>query len=829
MIPEELTKLTVGAILHDIGKLKQRVGLEEDKGKTHSLIGYEWLKDHYGEGLIAAAARNHHGSVAETWESNFTLILYEADNLAASERKSFDSRIDIDQEWHREVHLACDFLKIRLPDEQATCPPSPKYWPLSPMGGWVTPVDQEKSTSKEAYRNLWESFNNEFKTVLSAGNHLNIRVLLHLMEKYTAYVPSITLQLKAAEDEDSFRRHPDVSLFDHSRVTAAAAVALYHYVRSQAGPRWEIHILKEEILEDWSDSTAEPFLLIGGDLSGIQNFIYTISSKGALKSLKGRSFFLELFIEYVVERLLGELQLPYSNVIFSGGGHFYILGPNTKDALRALRKIKTEINEYLFQTFNGTLMQLLEWVPMGKGAFKGAAQVWAKLSEKLESAKRRKWEDRLDQILSPPCMPHPDCLTESCEVCWREDAPLLGSDPRTCPSCRQQFLFGQSLQKVFRETQKKREILPAITVWDNRPDSEEFLEIGAGEHTWYCLPVCIQKGKENPYRDAAFVYWINQWDLQLYSRSGDRPLKAGIYHPSDFEDLETLVDSGFGLERAAVLRMDVDRLGQIFSRGLPEGDRTFSRIASLSRNLSLFFQYHLNGVLNPHGLGEYTSIHQTDSAGRIGPNNSLKRSLTIVYSGGDDLFLIGHWLDVLEAAYDIREAFQKYTGGTTITISGGYAIGDSHHPVCRFGKDSEKALIKAKSNGRNSLSLQDRHVFPWDEAVKIRDLVRDVFLPLLEKKGSVLAVSAGSVSKGFFYRLLALVKDTQGAWVLPKVAYLAGRNAPSRQWLEANRRAAKAWSELKSQLFKMPDPRHLEKIKCATAWTIMMMRKGGKG
>jgi hypothetical protein len=43
-----------------------------------------------------------------------------------------------------------------------------------------------------------------------------------------------------------------------------------------------------------SEDKENPYLLVSGDLSGIQATVYSISSKGALKSLRARSFMLEL-------------------------------------------------------------------------------------------------------------------------------------------------------------------------------------------------------------------------------------------------------------------------------------------------------------------------------------------------------------------------------------------------------------------------------------------------------------------------------------------------------------------------------------------------------
>lgn len=65
--------------------------------------------------------------------------------------------------------------------------------------------------------------------------------------------------------------------------------------------------------------------LVAGDLSGIQDFIYTISSDGALKSLRARSFYLELVTEEVVQQLLEVLNLPRTSIIYAGGGNFSAL------------------------------------------------------------------------------------------------------------------------------------------------------------------------------------------------------------------------------------------------------------------------------------------------------------------------------------------------------------------------------------------------------------------------------------------------------------------------------------------------------------------------
>jgi CRISPR-associated protein Csm1 len=63
------------------------------------------------------------------------------------------------------------------------------------------------------------------------------------------------------------------------------------------------------------------------DISGIQQFIYTISSEKALKALRSRSFYLEIMMENLIDEILEKIGLSRANLIYSGGGHCYILLP----------------------------------------------------------------------------------------------------------------------------------------------------------------------------------------------------------------------------------------------------------------------------------------------------------------------------------------------------------------------------------------------------------------------------------------------------------------------------------------------------------------------
>lgn len=833
---DEFTRFVLGALLHDIGKFKQRARYEEDRGKTHSAIGYEWLMSEYGEGIIAAAARNHHGYEEETWKSNLSLVIYEADNLAASERRQFDPSEDVEKHWHHEVLLASDFSRIRLETEgvQRNSEPAMKYWPLAKLGEWILPQDSDSGGSAKTYRNLWEAFCQDFAKLKNARRHLDVEPMLHLLEKYTSFIPSITLHITGSTELESFRKHPDVSLFDHAKVTAAISGCLYKFYSSVHKDKWNREILRDEITGGWEKDDEKPFLLVGGDLSGVQKFIYTISSRGALKALKGRSFFLELFIEHLVDCLVERLSVSRCNVLFTGGGHFYLLAPNTQDATDTIKDARQKTNDYLWDSFNGDLSCCMAYVPMGKKAFKDATLCWSALGQALEAMKQRKWQERIQDVLAPPAMPHQDCLTARCEVCAREDLPLRSvREVLMCLSCGEQFLFGEELQKAAREASRVGEGCIGIGVWEELTGDEDgFLRIVAGGRVRFYKPFLIYRNSHRP-AGSRWAYRLNDWDVGNYLAEGDRPLMGGMFHAEEFEDLESLVEKGYGWNRAAVLRMDVDRLGKIFSSGLPENDRTFSRIASLSRHFSLFFRYHLNGVLDLGRKEGYDKIHRTRLAGGVrGP----ERLLSVVYSGGDDLFLIGHWLDVFEAAFDIRRAFTALTANPSITLSAGLVFAEPHHPVYRFAEDAGEAEKKAKNSGRNSVTILG-HTFMWDQGMEMLRIVEDELIPLTEQKDAALEAPRGSVSRGFLYRVLGLVrvyvkgqttKNQAGqSWLLPKAAYLVGRSGPSREFLSQRSHVQKAWAAFRDRLLQQPRNWHLKQIEGAVVWALMMMRKGG--
>jgi CRISPR/Cas system-associated protein Cas10 (large subunit of type III CRISPR-Cas system) len=99
-------------------------------------------------------------------------------------------------------------------------------------------------------------------------------------------------------------------------------------------------------------------LFVGGDLSGIQRFLYNISSKKAAVSLKGRSYYLRQLMENVCNDIKHALQdngAKNVNVIYNSGGKFYLLTDNTPQTVHAVETCAKQSKQKLWDEHKGQL------------------------------------------------------------------------------------------------------------------------------------------------------------------------------------------------------------------------------------------------------------------------------------------------------------------------------------------------------------------------------------------------------------------------------------------------------------------------------------------
>jgi CRISPR/Cas system-associated protein Cas10 (large subunit of type III CRISPR-Cas system) len=140
-----------------------------------------------------------------------------------------------------------------------------------------------------------------------------------------------------------------------------------------------------------ADDSGFPFLLLGGDLSGIQKFIYNIASSKAAKSLKARSKYLVNYIEGVVENVKKNTGATDDNVICLSGGKFYMLLPNTQSVIKAISDLKSKFERDLWNDHKGQLSLNIDYVTFQEAS----PDLWKCLADKLTERKNQKYKSLL--------------------------------------------------------------------------------------------------------------------------------------------------------------------------------------------------------------------------------------------------------------------------------------------------------------------------------------------------------------------------------------------------------------------------------------------------
>lgn len=197
----------------------------------------------------------------------------------------------------------------------------------------------------------------------------------------------------------------------------------------------------EKRRSELNEDDKKTLLLVSGDFSGIQDTVYTISSKGALKSLRARSFMLELLTEHIVYEILQLAGIKTDKskeyliwhgaergVIYSGGGAFSLL-LNKSDLGDEIKKFADILNSWAVNEFSGKLFIAIHILPVSQDDISEKKRFQAKRqeqSDELDKLKRRKfWTDDgalLENLLNPE-MPVQTDIQKECQITGRDDLP----------------------------------------------------------------------------------------------------------------------------------------------------------------------------------------------------------------------------------------------------------------------------------------------------------------------------------------------------------------------------------------------------------------------
>lgn len=777
---KELQAVTLGALLHDVGKFMQRAEVPlsgRSKNMENSLCpvyksGYshkhvlwtheffEMFQNHPVLGMTlekdsaANLASYHHRP-----ETKLQEIIRLADWLSSGSERVEDEEVSDDRENYKKarMHSILEYMSI---SEKKLIEPQYRY-ELKPLDGNVAncfptkksdlnPEDGERLVN--SYGNLWDAFRDELEGVICKSVDNFTVSLLSLLEKYTWCIPSSTMH------------RPDISLYDHAKTTAAIAAALYQY-----------HAEKGDIASTKLSINDEDgkFLLLAGDLSGIQNYIFNIKNVGVggtAKRLRARSFYLSAISDIASHRFLHALDLPLTNLLMSSGGKFYLLLPKTDKTGAVINELQTAFDGWCMKELNGEIGLNIASVGFSCRDFMAFSEVLKKVNFELQQVKNRPFRKHLSSgkgwnegsfVFDERTFDSEESLCRSCGKFAGKPVDEYGTV--MCDHCFNDLGLGQKLT--------------------NAVGVQFYKGASKGECGVFDYSFSVLKENMKPSGDAYLVYRFNDWEFD--NKGTAMKPKYFANHIPVFEEgacrkcgengdckdqanvranmpmfFNCIAEASQGRKMLGIFKADVDNLGLMFINGFRTAkEKSIARITTLSRLLDSFFTGHLDSLLRKEFPNIYT-----------------------VYAGGDDLLVLGPWNEALEFGMKLRNAFSEFCcHNPDFTLSAGIAVTKPRLPVYAGVESADSLLEKAKhetalgeDKPKNQLAVLGDS-FKWDKAAAIFAEAER-----LKKWQTEKAVSMGFIRQlldsAEMHKQFEKTKETHYLRFVPLLAYSIKRN-----------------------------------------------------
>lgn len=870
MTEQEYQTVILAALLHDVGKVLQRIspklkgghpqiaadlffgeGQFSPDGKFSKwnnisrLLKDEWIdKD-----ILKKALKYHHkGSGTAGW------IVHKADSYSTKERLQEDERMTTYPPGGPTVPLRSIFNKIKLDEPISKKTYAYKATELNSLSSF--PIEEEK-LDRDDIADLAGSMFDEIASIIFTHPDFDrfYNTLYAILEKYLWCLPCHT--------------HPeiaDVSLFDHLKSTSAIAACLYIFHQENDSLRID------EIKKD----DDKKFLLVGGDLSGIQNYLYQISSitgeGGVAKRLRARSFYLSTLMEVVVLKILQELGLPISCNLTSTGGKFIILAPNTKKTKEKLEELSKYLSRWFLEEFSGELSLSLVWnVELNGDDFYRKEERedslprecnyrnrLIELMDSLEEAKQRKFYnilkindgwDRPKFIREKMYEAYKDGKKGDCHSCRRFPEELPDPDEERHWNKKQEAPELVFCKRCYQDKLIGRDLIDAEYIAigkDNKEDERNTLKRDERKilffDGYYAIPLSqidsqdyllIQRIREReddklPATSGFTFRFLANYVPSFAKFNKDEPLckickEKGCEHQEymskepDKKHLYTFnciaaessipdSDKYKGDQLLGVLKADVDNLGLIFSEGL-ENRLTISRYLTISRMIDLFFSGWMWRILEENK--EFSKIYT-------------------VYSGGDDLVLVGPWEAIIKFSECLHREFERFTcHNPNITLSAGIAIVKPKCPISKAASLASELLERSKKEGKDRLTLFGTTI-KWNLFDELKDFACFLDTQLNINK----RFSAAFLYRLLKYHLLFLEYqekgEINGLMYHSLMAYDVGRKIVEWKNGEIKKEDREVYKEL-LRLYQVGkvDVELMENLKIPLFWTLYKNR-GGK-
>ena len=778
------------ALLHDIGKLCFRAGLTDDAA-NYPQFGAKWLAqfadetDENAQQLLRCVAfhRRQDFTGAGLAKNDLAYIIYLADTVAfgAERMERQNSKFNASLCLESVFNYFSDndtYKRYFLPKD------------MSAAREINYAVRDDITACADDYKKILKIIENKLKQ--KSLMQMYPYELMQLFEDTLYYLP-LTVR------EDLPR---DISLFEHVKLTSALAVSIAQYFEAEGITDYAA-VCTVESLEKMQDEPV--FLMVSADITGIYGFLTTPASQAPLGGMHGRSLYLEYFSQILAEELAYLFNLSRCNVIFAGGGHLYVIAPNTAFVRERIAGFEAYVNEWLLKNLGTQLYVAFGYTECTSAEFVGrrlGSDIFARVDLQVENNKKNRYSAGvLEDLFNPESFINQSSDAVECCMCHRPiTAGDVGRKDGLCQFCR-------SLQDLGRASFIDDRVL---AVCSNHA-------AGSAAMPGYLRPIYL---KLVAAKDLEKFKAHNKV-LRLYSAKGGTDEKCPFlrlsrcdYFAKDTKtgkvlDMEQLAarsmgETYTGVKRLGVLMADIDAIGMVLKAGFYRKDLpnplqylTFTRQAAMSGRLAFFFKVILNKIFR--GDVQAASGKGQPLFRLFNRPKQFWRNLHVIYSGGDNIFLLGAWDDVVEAAVDIYHAFAAYTNNK-LAFSAGIGMFTPDYPMEQMFIQAEllkKAAKNVPGTGKIALFGQGAdyvtgpggglaHVYDWEVFEKAVCGEKLRFLTEKLSFGAAAVPGRLKADRTVLYKLHSVLAEPGGRFNLAAFAYAVALLKPKQDDADAD-------------------------------------------
>lgn len=518
-------------------------------------------------------------------------------------------------------------------------------------------------------------------------------------------------------------------------------------------------------------------LFVGGDLSGIQKFLYNITSRHASISLKGRSAYLSKYLRDVCDKIEDTILGCNGTIeeLYCSGGKFYLITENTPAIISSLNDLIVLCKRELWENHRGQLGLNISYIAFNEenGKFfverhedeqnKNSGVLWKYVNADFARQKNQKFKelllDNYDQFF--------------------EELPV-GGKPLVC-----------ALTGV-----ESDECIPL----DDNVDDED--DAGA-----VFLPSVVEQIREG-----------KRLSIQQGLLNNNRKVKSF----SDYAEGSYL----------GILSMDVDGLGKRFIIGFD----TIKEYKDFSAKVKNFFEGRigdspeydkkdklLDELDSETGL-PYRNFMNVIYAGGddlfiIGRWDKLINFADIIHKKTEEYFRDNtYWEDTIDANGNHVRVEHK------ITISGGIAIIKPKYPIDKAAEMAREAEEAAKQGEKNAFNMFGKTI-SWEKEFEEVKTNKNKFVNFLQDS----KLSKSILHKLMLYASIAEDNKKRKKKGEPEkfsfiwhISYYLTRYI--KRYEKDNEEACEYFRKLRDKDLNYKDIRSLEKIAIAARWAELILK-----